>query len=469
MKRLGISALLALSLTVGLIPASSASVTPGSKCSKVGDKQIFKGNTFTCVKSGTKLVWGKGVKAEVYDAAFAKSHLGVEQQRADQIMAEAKLKANQLSSPPNCTTRNSIASVSLGEDGIDKLLSLIFKNSGICDLTVRASAAFLCPDGSVQKTNNYVTSAGIFPLRAGEKLSVSLNVSFYFPQVLNECRSLTRYSSNSVRISTYHQPPSIMTLTSNFSGSFNQVEATKKANQFLANEKTRADKIIADAKNPVLITKAWTEAIEIDAAQQRWRDSVAAREAEEKAAADKVAAGKASVDAGADKICVVGASCKVGNTGPGGGIVFYDAGSQQSWGRYLEVAPEKWFENASDPRMWWCVGVNTFLSTLEGIGSGKGNTDLMLAGCSSGAAVAARNYQGGAKSDWFLPSKDEMNELYKYSQIESNLTLRNGFVKNVYCTSTESGANDAWLQGFLNGRQVFSNKGPYFVRPIRAF
>ena len=41
-------------------------------------------------------------------------------------------------------------------------------------------------------------------------------------------------------------------------------------------------------------------------------------------------------------LCVVGNPCAMGTKGQGGGIVFYDAGSSQSWGRYLEAAPAGW-------------------------------------------------------------------------------------------------------------------------------
>ena len=36
-----------------------------------------------------------------------------------------------------------------------------------------------------------------------------------------------------------------------------------------------------------------------------------------------------------------GSNCKVGVVGPGGGIVFYDAGSMQWWGRFLEAKPDR--------------------------------------------------------------------------------------------------------------------------------
>ena len=480
------------------MPTSNAAVTPGTKCSKVGAKQTINGFTFTCKKSGSKLAWSQGVKVQDYDATFARAHLLEAQAKAREILADAKTRADQVSSPPNCTTRNSFASVSIGGDGIDNLLSLMFNNSGICDLTVRASAAFLCPDGRVQKTSNYVTSTGIFPLRAGEKLSVNVNVSYYFPQVLNECRLLTGYSSSSVRISTYHQPPSVLTLTSNYAGSFNQVEATKKANQHLASEKVRADKLVADAKNPVLIAKAWKVYLERKAAdeaynkeriaaEEAYKASVAARiEAEkaaaEKAAAEKAAAEKAEADA-KSKICVVGDSCKVGNTGPGGGVVFYDAGSQQSWGRYLEVAPSGWYGTALDPALTRCDIEQPDPTHPGVIGSGKAHTDVMVSVCIGGAALAARSYRGGGKGDWFLPSSDELNELYNFILGPNSGNLRQGFRNDLYFSSTFIPRKDPVgadysnvgpylsIQSFLNGRRVLSSAAgqKMHVRPVRAF
>lgn len=37
--------------------------------------------------------------------------------------------------------------------------------------------------------------------------------------------------------------------------------------------------------------------------------------------------------------------------GPGGAIVFYDAGSTKAWGRYLEAAPTGWSGSPNDPRV----------------------------------------------------------------------------------------------------------------------
>ena len=52
--------ILFLSLSTLLIPANAAAKA-GAKCTKTGKSKVVKGKTFTCIKSGNKLVWDKGV------------------------------------------------------------------------------------------------------------------------------------------------------------------------------------------------------------------------------------------------------------------------------------------------------------------------------------------------------------------------------------------------------------------------
>ena len=61
MRRLlaGLVAILSLSLITAQL--SEAAVTPGTKCSKVGATSTYNGMKYTCVKSGTKLFWNKGI------------------------------------------------------------------------------------------------------------------------------------------------------------------------------------------------------------------------------------------------------------------------------------------------------------------------------------------------------------------------------------------------------------------------
>jgi hypothetical protein len=51
---------LTLLAMLSLVPASAA-VKAGTKCTKVGIKSIVGNKTFTCIKSGKKLVWNKGI------------------------------------------------------------------------------------------------------------------------------------------------------------------------------------------------------------------------------------------------------------------------------------------------------------------------------------------------------------------------------------------------------------------------
>ena len=171
----------------------------------------------------------------------------------------------------------------------------------------------------------------------------------------------------------------------------------------------------------------------------------------------------------------------IGDTGPAGGLVFYDKGFYSDGWRYLEAAssdignfafgfyrPDK--EN------------NNLIGTSLAVGSGKYNTERLVKymdidgkaySGSSGEDVkeeyAARkclDYEYGGYDDWFLPSKDELNLMYE------NLH-RNGlgsFANDAYWSSSESSAIGAWVQYFSSGNQSYYSRGSVLrVRPVRAF
>ncbi|MHB1090487.1 MAG: Lcl C-terminal domain-containing protein [Ilumatobacteraceae bacterium] len=166
--------------------------------------------------------------------------------------------------------------------------------------------------------------------------------------------------------------------------------------------------------------------------------------------------------------CASGGTCVVGDTGPGGGIVFYDAGSTQSWGRFLEATPSGWSSANSDSRVeWGCYRTSISGATGTAIGTGQANTTAILAGCTTGgiAAQLADALTFGGKSDWFLPSRDELALIY------ASRAIIGGFAADTYWSSTEHNRGSAWVQYFYNGLQSPNYKGgpPLSVRPVRAF
>lgn len=185
------------------------------------------------------------------------------------------------------------------------------------------------------------------------------------------------------------------------------------------------------------------------------------------------------------------AKVAIGSKGPGGGIVFYDAGGAKPWGRYLEVAPDGWTHggarNYSDPSTHWCNFVGDSFgptpATGTAIGDGASNTDLIVKMCTSGAAVDARAYRGGGKSDWFLPSKDELNALCYFHNRQTPASSPDGcgngkpilYLEYSYWSSSANSDLSAWTQNPYSG--IVSNAFWYSsfsqptvsMRPIRAF
>jgi hypothetical protein len=159
----------------------------------------------------------------------------------------------------------------------------------------------------------------------------------------------------------------------------------------------------------------------------------------------------------------------IGDTGPGGGIVFYDAGSVQPWGRYLEAAPNTWNGGRADPARPWCDTIELIDGTFgTAIGTGKTNTDNMVAGgaCTLGAANSVRGYAspGAPEGSWFLPSKDELNQLYLQR------TVVGGFAGVDYWSSSQDSAIGAWAQDLGTGRpDAVLREREDWVRPVRAF
>lgn len=130
----------------------------------------------------------------------------------------------------------------------------------------------------------------------------------------------------------------------------------------------------------------------------------------------------------------------------------------------------------------WQQGVYTGNTTVfdvtnatgVALGTGKLNTDLIIAKQNStgrpfAAAALAIAYNGGGYSDWFLPSKDELYQLYL------NRVAIGGFEASWYWSSTEKNTWYAEALDFITGN-FDSNGGykgpgatPYKVRAIREF
>ena len=192
-----------------------------------------------------------------------------------------------------------------------------------------------------------------------------------------------------------------------------------------------------------------------------------------------------------DKTCALGGVCMIGDVGPGGGIVFYDAGEKKSWGRYLEAAPLE----AEGQRLPWrprgnkamlYTNISGGLTAAEqrvagkAVGMGAVNTSRIVAKVGRRAEYAARYADElvfGGKDDWFLPSKDELDLMFKY--LHTAEKPRGGFTNGFYWSSSDYNNSTAWLETFTTGQQwdmeqwkfqmLTAAAKPYFIRPIRAF
>jgi len=199
-----------------------------------------------------------------------------------------------------------------------------------------------------------------------------------------------------------------------------------------------------------------------------------------------------------------------------------------SGGRTYEMAPKTWGAASTDTFQRWtttaatcyaeegtidnqnCQTNNLYPGTAGEqaasttaslpVGRGAANTDAIIARMNAltptpvtttaYAAGLARGYNGNGFTDWFLPSRDELNAMCNYSRnptapdapsvycfgtggTDQNAAFRAGpfgFAADNYWSSSQGGANSAWSQNFGDGFQIFDGKvSTRNVRPARAF
>ena len=68
--------------------------------------------------------------------------------------------------------------------------------------------------------------------------------------------------------------------------------------------------------------------------------------------------------------------------------------------------------------------------------------------------------------DWFLPSKDELNELYKNKDAVGGFANHYSSIPAIYWSSSERDTDRIWFQDFTDGGQFYINK--FFFRRVRA-
>ena len=193
--------------------------------------------------------------------------------------------------------------------------------------------------------------------------------------------------------------------------------------------------------------------------------------------------------------------CAVGVQGPGGGTIFYvDTEGRYSDFDYLEVAPADasgsvvWSTTTADCGLLADTSCQVAFVTTSGealnyvaLGTGRAATAAIVARHDAGgvekgdyAAGVADAYTTPTASDWFLPSKDELNEVCKYARNTGQAAgadiectggeLRDGFSTVYYWSSSETDDYDAWVQYFTSGRTLNTRKdSTTYVRPVRAF
>jgi len=375
------TSLLCIFTVTSVFPANAA-VKAGGTCKTLNSTSIVAGTKYTCVKSGKTLKWDAGKPVKVEQVIDYSTCLEVGSYTLNDLKqaSYSNVAANYGQGQVYGTQLVNTISTKFGFG------DLTFSNNSACKVTVSISGSLTCYaplTGSSSQARSISISAGggSSSFEVAGKSSKTVNVKSIFSYQSRSCE-LTSFQKLAGGSAASYGVPYI---------SFGN-DVSKLSVQVTGADPAAAANAIRQAN---------------DAAKQ------------------DLSVGKVN--------CIPTAKCPLGSNGPGGGIIFYDAGKQMSWGRYLEVAPAGWSKAPADPSTTWCGSYPEVSPSFESqfldpaiqktmgsqIGKGRANTLFMSANCVTtfeGAATLSLQYNGGGKTDWFLPSSEELNELCKFAQ-----------------------------------------------------
>lgn len=163
-----------------------------------------------------------------------------------------------------------------------------------------------------------------------------------------------------------------------------------------------------------------------------------------------------------------------------GGIVFYilqpgDPGYETNQQHGLVAALENVNIGGVSGYVWGCYGTLLSGTSFTFIGAGAANTTAILAGCATRpiAASVANSYTGSGYTDWYLPSKDELNAMWNNVGTGASFPNYNKANLSGYLwSSSQVDSTSAWMQLMDNGTQFQDSKAQVTqnkIRPVRSF
>lgn len=166
-------------------------------------------------------------------------------------------------------------------------------------------------------------------------------------------------------------------------------------------------------------------------------------------------------------------SMKIGDFHQGGIITYFFKEGDPGYVRGEQHGFVVSAEDISISTYWGCSGLSITKARAEYIGAGKANSAeiVRMCGTPNSAARLCANYSYDGYTDWFLPSKDELNQIYLQADKIGGIDKT-----DLYWSSTEyqgkiiTNENIAWLQLFIDGTYREARKSElYRVRAVHYF